>query len=104
MFLQLFANLFEMEARRLGILLPITQINPHEDKVVRIRQLTPYLTGRRFRFRAGSRGAEMLVDQLKWFPTGKHDDGPDALQMMIELLRHMSTAGDSNYDSEQWTP
>lgn len=104
MFLQLFANLFEMEARRLGILLPITQINPHENKVVRIRQLTPYLTGRRFRFRAGSRGAEMLVDQLKQFPTGKHDDGPDALQMMIELLRHMSTAGDSNYDSEQWTP
>lgn len=104
MFLQLFANLFEIEARRLGMLLPITQINPHENKVVRIRQLTPYLTGRRFRFRAGSRGAEMLVDQLKWFPTSRHDDGPDALQMMIELLRHMSTAGDSNYDSEQWTP
>lgn len=101
MFLQLFANLFEMEARRLGILLPITQINPHEDKVVRIRQLTPYLTGRRFRFRAGSRGAEMLVDQLKWFPTGKHDDGPDALQMMIELLRSLSYGVPTDDVSEQ---
>ena len=60
--------------------------NTHVPKNVRIRQLTPYLTSGRIKFRAGSRGAELLVDQLKWFPTGQHDDGPDALQMMFELL------------------
>ena len=27
----------------------------------------------------------MLVDQLREFPTGKHDDGPDALEMAIRM-------------------
>lgn len=99
MFLQLFANIFELEARRQGILLPITPINPHEQKLVRIRQLTPYLKAGRIKFRAGSRGAEMLVDQLKWFPTGRHDDGPDALHMMFELLLSLSgSQGQSSDD------
>lgn len=103
MFLQLFEELFSMEARRQGIVLPITQINPHEQKLIRIRQLTPYLTRGRIRFRAGSRGAEMLVDQLKYFPTYKHDDGPDALHMLIELLVSLSVeqqAGGGEYGDE----
>ncbi len=89
MFLELFATIFEMEARRAGIVLPLIPITPHEQKLVRIRQLTPYLKRGGIKFRAGSRGAEMLVDQLKWFPTGRHDDGPDALHMLFELLRNM---------------
>lgn len=101
MFLQLFANLFDMEARRQGILLPITQIHPHESKLIRIRQLTPYLKSGRIRFRAGSRGAEELVSQLKVFPTGRHDDGPDALHMMIELLRVASIGSFSDSAVEQ---
>lgn len=90
MFLELFATIFELEARRLGILLAITPITPHEQKLVRIRQLTPFLKTGRIKFRSGSRGAEMLVDQLKWFPSARHDDGPDALHMLFELLREMS--------------
>ena len=86
MFMQLFAAIFASEANRSGVMLPIVEMYPHVPKLVRIRQLTPYLTSGRIKFRAGSRGAELLVDQLKWFPTGQHDDGPDALQMMFELL------------------
>ncbi len=98
MFLQLFSSIFRSEAQRQGILLPITEIYPHEQKLVRIRQLTPYLNARRIKFFAGSRGAELLVDQLKWFPTGQHDDGPDALQMLFELL--LFQCGDIQHNTE----
>ena len=98
----LFQDLFHMAASKCGMPLPITPINPHESKIVRIRQLTPYLTGRRIRFRAGSRGVETLLDQLKKFPLGKHDDGPDALHMMFELLLTLSGAQSySDSDVEQ---
>lgn len=100
MFQQLFATIFASEARRLGILLPITEIHPHVQKRVRIRQLTPYLATGRIKFRAGSRGAELLVDQLKWFPTGQHDDGPDALQMLFELLLTMCNRSGRNGDEQ----
>jgi hypothetical protein len=29
----------------------------------------------------------MLVDQLRDFPLGSHDDGPDALEMAIRLAK-----------------
>lgn len=100
MFLELFEDLFHMEAARQGIVLPITPISPHESKLVRIRQLTPYLSRGRIRFYAGSRGAEMLVDQLKWFPTATHDDGPDALQMLVMLLASLSGVEGGNIEAQ----
>ena len=100
MFQQLFSQIFRSEAARQGFLLSLTEIYPHEQKLVRIRQLTPYLNQGRIKFRAGSRGSELLVDQLKWFPTGQHDDGPDALQMMFELLLSLSRSPLPN-DGEQ---
>ena len=54
-------------------------------KQVRIRRLTGPLAQRRFRFRARSPGARLLVDQLRDFPNGAHDDGPDALEMARRL-------------------
>lgn len=98
MFLSLFQDMFQMQAKAQGLVIPITAIHSHENKAVRIRQLTPYLNGRQLRFRSGSRGAEMLVDQLRYFPTHKHDDGPDALHMMISLLSWVSTGANSGAD------
>jgi predicted phage terminase large subunit-like protein len=101
----LFQDLFHMSAQARGMVLPITPIHSHESKMVRIRQLTPYLTQGRIRFRAGSRGAESLVDQLKKFPLGKHDDGPDALHMMVELLKSLDgQAGQDDYALEVVRP
>ncbi|MDB5334893.1 MAG: hypothetical protein JWN70_512 [Planctomycetaceae bacterium] len=89
MFQQLLVTIFRSRLQGGNLIMPIRELYPHEQKVVRIRKLTPYLTSGQIKFRAGSLGAEMLVDQLKWFPTGQHDDGPDALQMLIELLQSM---------------
>jgi len=54
-------------------------------KQVRIRRLSPYLAARRLRFKPHSPGTHMLVEQLKMFPAGDHDDGPDALEMALRL-------------------
>lgn len=59
-------------------------------KPVRIRRLTQALAERRMRFKSRSPGTALLVQQLRDFPNGDHDDGPDALEMgrrlAIELV------------------
>jgi len=60
-------------------------------KVVRIRRLTPTLAREKFRFKADSPGARLLVRQLRDFPHGDHDDGPDALEMALRLAIGLST-------------
>jgi len=56
------------------------------NKLVRIRRLGPYLSSRRLRFKTHSPGTQLLVEQLRQFPVGDHDDGPDAAEMAIRLL------------------
>jgi hypothetical protein len=37
------------------------------------------------RFKSNSPATRLLVEQLREFPLGAHDDGPDALEMAIRL-------------------
>jgi len=60
-------------------------IENRTSKAVRIRRLGPLLAARRLRFKTNSPGTRMLVDQLKDFPIGGHDDGPDAAEMALRL-------------------
>jgi len=60
-------------------------ISNQVNKRVRIRRLGPYLSARRLRFKARSHGTKLLIEQLRDFPIGDHDDGPDALEMAIRL-------------------
>jgi len=60
-------------------------IHNSANKLVRIRRLGPYLSQRRLKFLANSPSTRMLVDQLRDFPSGAHDDGPDALEMALRL-------------------
>ncbi len=59
------------------------------NKEVRIRRLGPYLSRRRLRFKRHSSPTRMLVDQLRDFPGGAHDDGPDALEMALRLAEDL---------------
>jgi predicted phage terminase large subunit-like protein len=68
----------------------ITHITPaaihnQSNKLVRIRRLGPFLSQRRLRFLSRSASTRLLVDQLRDFPAGAHDDGPDALEMALRL-------------------
>lgn len=57
------------------------------NKIVRIRNLSGWLAQRRIKFKRGSPGALLTVQQLKDFPDPHvHDDGPDAVEMGIRLM------------------
>jgi predicted phage terminase large subunit-like protein len=60
-------------------------IHNHIGKLVRIRRIGPYLSQRRLRFLSSSPSTKQLVNQLRDFPSGAHDDGPDALEMALRL-------------------
>jgi predicted phage terminase large subunit-like protein len=84
------APIFAERSKASGLMLPLQTVNSREKKITRIRaELTPYLARGEFRFRRGSRGASLLVEQLKCFPVDKHDDGPDALAGAIMLAKQL---------------
>lgn len=65
--------------------LPIVGLENTAPKPTRIRKLSPWLAQRRVKFKQGSAGARLLVQQLQDFPLGDHDDAPDALEMALRL-------------------
>lgn len=74
---------FGREFERRGVLNPVSLVVNRDKKENRIAgTLDPLLAQRRLRFRR-TPGTQMLVQQLREFPIGKHDDGPDALEMAI---------------------
>ena len=53
--------------------------------MVRIRRLTSLLARGKIKLKANSPGARLLVEQLRAFPNGDHEDGPDSLEMAVRL-------------------
>lgn len=62
-----------------GIYLPASPIIPHADKVLRIESLQPPVSSGLIRFRQEQ---SVLLEQMRHFPKGDHDDGPDCLHML----------------------
>jgi hypothetical protein len=58
-------------------------------KPVRIRRLSDYLRRNQIRVR-NSPGGRLLVDQLRDWPNGAHDDGPDALATAVIRLEELA--------------
>jgi predicted phage terminase large subunit-like protein len=84
-FQQLLADDLQRLGDQRGVMMPLFGINNQVNKLVRIRRLTPLLSRGVLRFKGGSPGARLLVEQLRDFPNGDHDDGPDALEMALRL-------------------
>ncbi|MCC6493094.1 MAG: hypothetical protein IT424_08730 [Pirellulales bacterium] len=94
---ELLSGEFASECRRQGLppLAPYA-IHNYANKLVRIRRLGPYLSQQRLRFQATSPSTRLLVEQLRDFPLGAHDDGPDALEMALRLAEAVMSAGNAN--------
>jgi predicted phage terminase large subunit-like protein len=60
------------------------------NKGIRIRRLDGYLAMRRLRFCSLSPSCRLLVEQLRSFPIGSHDDGPDALEMALRMAESLT--------------
>jgi predicted phage terminase large subunit-like protein len=83
-FQELLADILTDKTSRGRVALPVYKINNNVNKEIRIRRLTPYLSTGQVKIR-NTPGGRLLVDQLKEFPTGEHDDGPDAFEMALRL-------------------
>ena len=71
-----------------NLTLPLYAINNTIPKVSRIRTLGTYFAQRRIRVR-NTKGGRLLVQQLREFPVGAHDDGPDALKTAEVLADYL---------------
>jgi hypothetical protein len=79
---------FRRRIQERRLLVPLCAVRNSQPKVVRIRRLGLYFGTYRVRFRK-TPGTRKLVDQLREFPIGQFDDGPDSLEIAIrraELL------------------
>lgn len=93
-FQELLVHMIKPLAFDRGLDLNIFPSTNTENKTSRIRaMLTPYLARGELHFKQNSRGAKLLVEQLREFPCGPHDDGPDALELGLRLLAHINNGG-----------
>jgi predicted phage terminase large subunit-like protein len=69
--------------------LPLYTIENRVNKTIRIRRIGPYLSRGELLFEDAASN-RLLVEQLKEFDLGKHDDGPDALEMSIRLTLELN--------------
>lgn len=68
-----------------NMVIPLHGVIQSQNKVVRVRRLGVYFARNRIRFR-NTPHTRLLVDQLRDFPGGTHDDGPDALELAVRRL------------------
>ncbi len=80
-FQEVLADNLSARARRAGVRLPLKKITSTANKQVRIESLEPFISQGTLRF---SRRQQLLLEQLRQFPLGAHDDGPDALEMAVQ--------------------
>lgn len=62
---------------RAGLYLPIEEVPQTSDKTMRIQTMQPDVKNHYIKF---NRRHKLLMEQMKQFPMGAHDDGPDALE------------------------
>jgi predicted phage terminase large subunit-like protein len=102
-FQELLGGQLLQEARAVGVPFSPYLIDNRVNKEVRIRRLNPWLANGQIRFKGGSPGARLLVEQLKDFPNADHDDGPDALEMALRLMAELGTVVDDGLGQNLFT-
>lgn len=83
----LLKNEFDAICKKRKLVAPTLAVTNTERKNTRIRTLSPLITSRKIKYRRNSPGVKLLLQQLQDFPTGDHDDGPDALEIGVRTLQ-----------------
>lgn len=78
----LMANELERRASSLGLYMPIEPLVNLKQKELRIKLLQPFVRSGRLQF---SKKHITLLDQMRTFPVGAHDDGLDSLAMAVHV-------------------
>ncbi len=91
-FQSVLAGIFEKEALQAGYTPPIKLVDHRVNKEIRIISLSPLIERGIIRFRKGHSDQDLLIEQLLYFPESNiNDDGPDALEGAVALLKHYSS-------------
>jgi predicted phage terminase large subunit-like protein len=72
--------------------LPIHLVEQRVPKETRIQRLGPHLLREKLKLR-DTLDCQLLARQLREFPFGEHDDGPDALELAIRALTELVGCG-----------
>lgn len=80
LFPELLLKTVQERAYKENVVAPFKEIRNTKNKELRIFGMETYITTGTILF---SRKDTVLLDQLKYFPRGDHDDGPDALEMAL---------------------
>ncbi|MEM6503851.1 MAG: phage terminase large subunit [Planctomycetota bacterium] len=83
-FQEMLADELSKQVRKKRTLMNVTKVQNRTNKEARISALQPLVAQGLVRF---SRRHRKLLEQLTAFPNGKHDDGPDALEMVVNAAR-----------------
>lgn len=81
-FQELLADQLQNRARAAGVQLSVKKIKNTVNKRARIEALQSLIAQEQIQF---SRKNQMLLDQMREFPMGAYDDGPDALEMAVSI-------------------
>ncbi|MCH8851373.1 MAG: phage terminase large subunit [Planctomycetes bacterium] len=83
-FQELLAGLLRKALADAGLTVHVRELNSQKKKRERIAILEPLVTQGQLLL---SRRQHTLLEQLVAFPFGRHDDGPDALEMAVQTVR-----------------
>ena len=75
------------EARRRGISIPLIELHPNKDKTMRINAVVPLVENGDIYI---SPKHTELVEEMRQFPYGKHDDIIDTLAYILQVLKRRS--------------
>lgn len=89
-FQEVLADQLHQRLKAINSILTPTQVNHTSHKATRIESLEPLINSGQLRF---SRRHQLLLEQMRQFPLGAHDDGPDALEMVVEIARKRRVIG-----------
>lgn len=95
------ADELKRRSNEAGLLLPVEPIKNTTDKIGRIQSLQPLIRDGSIRF---TRRQTQLLEQLRHFPKASHDDGPDALEMAVGLIRVIMNTPQSHTQIIPMTP
>lgn len=91
-----FKDVLVQKSAEAGEYLPIEEIQSTQNKHMRIESLQPLIKNRYLKF---SRKHKALLQQLKEYPMGRNDDGPDGLEMAVRLALSIKTTNKVDYKS-----
>jgi predicted phage terminase large subunit-like protein len=99
-FQEFFKDRLAAVARERGIYPPVRGIRSTKDKKIRIQRLQPLVRNGTLRF---AKRHKTLIDQLRYYPKAAHDDGPDALEMAVQMVEHLTSPRDLRFDMPRTT-